>query len=217
VAVSRTGKRGKRAGGKKHSLWFSGKSRVRTNGFLKRLSGEHDGRPDRARTSKEEWVIRTVAQAVGAKASRNYVGTDDIASDLILELLNIGGFSWDNEEIVAWCRPRARWAVLTHIARRERPECDFEMEKLYDGEVSGSIEIMTCIAAPQDVCFDAHRAQALVRALPRKHRTALEILCDGGNPVEVAEEMGVTPWAAIALIREAREYIGRVDPLDEAA
>lgn len=208
MTVSRTGKKGTHA----RLRPASRNKRVRVNAGLKGITKTVDDRPTAKRTSKEEWVLRCVARAVGTKG--NFVTADDVASDIILELLDAGGFNWEEEEIERFCRKRAAYMVLRHISRRERSECEFSLQ---DGEAFNIFNIVAVQRSMQDTVVDAHNAADLLPLLPTQHRAALEILCDGGNPLDVAEELGMTPWDAIVLIKEAREWIGRVGPLDEAA
>lgn len=211
MSVNRRGKRGTRAG---HMIPESRNRRVVRNAGLKNITKQYDDRPSGDRISKEQWVITVVGRIVGTKAGDGFVTADDIASDIILMLLDAGGFNWEMEEIEDFCRRKASYAVLRYLGRKERNECEFvsaDGEKIPIWELAGSVDAM------QELVFDAHEAVALLPSLPTKHRMALEILCDGGNPIDVADELSVTPWDAVKLIREARDYIDRVGPLDEAA
>jgi hypothetical protein len=181
--------------------------RVRINAGLKNITKEWDDRPSSNRRSREQWVIECVTRAIGTRAS--LVTSDDIASDVILELLDSGGFNWDEAEIEQFCKKRVSSLSARILGRREIPECEF---------INGNDERIPiferdAIELPkQETCYQAQEAIRLLRQIPSKQRAALEILCDGGNPINVAEELGVTPWEAITLIKEGRLFIDRVDP-----
>lgn len=214
MTVSRRGRRG--------SIRIRPESRnrrVKRNAGLKALTRDDDGRPIHNRKSREQWVIACVTRAVGTRGGPGFVQADDVASDIILMLLNAGGFLWEEEEIERFCRKKAAFMVLKHMARREKSECEFTVDG-EDGELPPLLDILAVERAMQETIFEAHAAASLLPLLPllpNKHRQALEILCDGGNPIDVAEEMGLRPWDAIVLIKQAREYIDRVGPIDEAA
>ena len=188
---------------------FSRNARVRVNARMADTVKLIDPRPTSTRRTKEEWVIRRVTEIVGTKAGPGFVRADDVASDIILMLLDAGGFLWEDEEIEDFCRRKAAYMVLQYVSRRERSECEFTFE---NGEAMRIVDLASFVPAHQMTICEAREAEGFLRAIPKQQRQALEILCDGGNPIDVAEEMGVTPWAAIALIKEGRDYVGRVDP-----
>lgn len=207
MSVSRRGKRGSR------KLHPTGRNkRVRVNARMASITREEDGRPTSKRITKEQWVINCVTRAVGTR--KNIVTADDVASDIIMELLNEGGFNWEEEEIEEFCRKKTACLALKALYRKERSECEFSLGD--SGELS-IIDLLSISRAMQETVVDAHSAAALLPLLPNRQRAALEILCDGGNPLDVAEEMGIAPWDAIVLIKEARDWIRRVGPMDWAA
>lgn len=170
--------------------------------------------PVRKKISREQWVINLVTRIVGTKAGGGFVQADDVASDIILLLLNEGGFSWEEDEIERFCHKKAAYMVRRYTGRKEQSECEFSTA---DGEEFSIFSIIGTSKAMQEICFEANEAYQLLQALPRLQRRALEILCGGGNPINVAEELGVTPWNAVRIIKEGRDYLRRVDPLEEAA
>lgn len=208
MTVSRAHKRGRRAGMMRPS---SRNKRVQRNATFKKITGEVDERPTAPKRSREEWVIRCVSRFIGTR--KDLVTADDLASDILMELLDAGGFSWDEEEIEQFCRKRTSSMILKCLYRKERPECEF-VAGFDDGRASRLIEIAGVSAAHQETHVHASDARRLLRAIPNAQRAAMEILCDGGNPIDVAEELGITAWAAITLIKEAREYVSRVDPIE---
>lgn len=184
--------------------------RKRWNAICGQMAKVVDERPTRKRISREQRIIECVTRAIGTR-NKSLVTADDVASDIILELLNVGGFLWEMEKIEEFCRARTRAMGLRCLGRRERPECEFVTAD--DGAGSFSIiDLAGVTVANQELHIHAKEAAALLHNIPTAQRTALEILCDGGNPIDVAEEMGVTPWEAVTLIKEGRLYVGRVDP-----
>jgi DNA-directed RNA polymerase specialized sigma24 family protein len=209
MTVSRKGKRGNRAGIMRPS---SRNKRVLRNASYKNVAKALDMRPTGKRVSKEEMVIRIATRVVGTKMGDCFVQADDVISDILLELLDAGGFNWEEGKIEDFCRKKASYKVLKYVCRRERSECEFSNA---DGEERFIIREAGSVSPPQDNYVDARNAVRCLRAIPDRQRQALEILCGGGNPINVAEEMGITPWAAITLIKEGREYVDRVDPVVE--
>lgn len=181
--------------------------RASLNANLKNITREWDERPIKNRTTKEEWVIRRVTEIVGTKAGLGFVKADDVASDVILALLEAGGFGWEEDEIETFCRKKAAYMVLKYLSGKECSECEFVSA---DGRRVDICDWAQSTPAMQETIIDARYHERCLRAIPDRQREALEILCDGGNPIDVAEEMGITPWAAIALIKEGRDYIDRV-------
>lgn len=213
MTVSRKGKRGTHA-----RLRRSGRnSRVKYNGIMKKATGVYDERPTKNKISREEFMINAATVAVGKRAGFGFVQADDLVSDIILMLLDAGGVNWSDEEIKDFCRKKSQWMVERWKSRREISECEFINSSPFGSEdVSSVLEDMSgWVPAMQDLIIDCKTWRGRLMALPLEQRTALEILCDGANPIEVADEMGITPWKAIALIREARDWIHRVDPADE--
>lgn len=215
MTVSRRGKRGTRTG---HMIPESRNKRALRNAGLKNLSKNSDDRPSSNKKSKEEWVIRVATNVVGARGGKDFVSSDDVVSDIILGLLDAGGFNWDEDEIVHFCRKKAMYYVQDYLGRREVSECNLVKGGGIDHKKEFRLtDIKWSQEATQPTYVDAHDAYRRLQAIPDQHRLALEILCGGGNPIDVAEEMGLTPWAAIALIKEARQYVDRVDPMEDAA
>lgn len=211
MTVSRRGKRGKTK-----LRPASRNGRVRVNASMKNVAKIQDLRPTANRQSKEQWVLNCVARIVGTKRGEGFVQADDVASDIILALLDVGGFNWEEDDIERFCRKKAAYMVLQYLGRRERSECEFSVEG-DDGTLSPILTVLAVERAMQETILEAKEAASLLPLLPNAHREALEILCDGGNPIDVAEELNIRPWDAIVLIKEAREYIRRVGPLEEAA
>jgi hypothetical protein len=189
--------------------------RSRTTAFENKVVQTQSVRqPFKRSRSKEEWVIRLVGRIVGTKLGSGFVQADDFASDIILELFNAGGFSWEAEEIEDFCRRKTAFMVRRYVGRRERSECEFTSD---GGEPLSILALVGATPAIQELVIDARRAWGLLAAIPRRQRRALEILCGGGTPIDVAEEMRLPAWEAIWLIKEAREYVRRVDPIADAA
>ena len=184
---------------------------------MKKATGVYDERPTKNKISREEFMINAATVAVGKRAGFGFVQADDLVSDIILMLLDAGGVNWSDEEIKDFCRKKSQWMVERWKSRREISECEFINSSPFGSEdVSSVLEDMSgWVPAMQDLIIDCKTWRGRLMALPLEQRTALEILCDGANPIEVADEMGITPWKAIALIREARDWIHRVDPADE--
>lgn len=210
MTVKRTGKKGTHARLRRTSR----NGRVRTNAYLKAATKNVDERATRNRTSREEWVVHLVTRVLGSNAS--YVEGDDVASDIIFELLNNGGFSWDEEEIEIFCRKKMKGMILRMAGKpKEVRECDIALGGDF-AEGSSIIErLLGATHANQENVVDAKIWAARLRSIPDQQRLALEILCDGGNPIDVAKEMEIDPWAAITLIKEGRRYIHMVDGGDE--
>ena len=204
MTVSRKGKRGTRVGTMRPQ---SRNRRVQRNARLKRITQNDATTPKRTMT-REEWVIRTVTNIVGSKAGSGFVKADDMVSDIILELLDAGGFLWPEDDIKHFCFNRTKYMISKYLRKKEKSECEF----IADGSEQFSIvDISQSTPAMQDICVDAGNAYRRLQRIPNIQRQALEVLCDGGNPIDVADELGVTPWAAVALIKEGREYVSRVD------
>lgn len=216
MTVSRKGKSGTRAGGKTHRP-YGRNGRVRRTAAWNNLAKRLDERPTKTKMSREEFMIHAATIAVGKRAGFGFVQADDLVSDIILMLLDAGGISWPEEEIKDFCRKKSQWMVERWKSRREISECEFEKNGTFSEEGSGSIleDMSGFVRAMQDLIVDCNTWRQRLKSIPDQQRMALEILIDGGNPIDVAEEMDITPWKAIALIREGRDYIHRVDPANE--
>lgn len=209
MGKKKTGKKAAKAGSLRPA---SRKNRVRVNARLSAMARTIDDRPTRNKQSSEQWVITLVTRIVGTKVGVGSICSDDIASDIILQLLDAGGFGWEEEEIIEFCRKKASAALVAFKFRKEVSACEFEN---LEGENFFFDKILGSYPPEQDLIVDAKTAMRQVQAIPNQQRQALEILCDGGNPIDVAEEMNITPWLAIKLIKEGREYVDRVDPIDD--
>jgi hypothetical protein len=169
------------------------------------------------RGDRERQIIGLVTRIVSARGGAGFVVADDFVSDILLELLNVGGFSWDNAEIASLCRKKCAYMVLAQLGRREISSCEFKSENDDGSPINALQDVIAIKRANQELAFEAMQAAALLAMLPDRHRMALEILAGGGTPLDVAQDLNVKPWDAIVLIKEARQYIDRVGPMGEAA
>lgn len=218
MAVGRRFKKGTRAGGKK-SRPASRNGRVRVHAYMRNITKEEKPNVYRGEwKSSEEMVIHWATEAVGKRAGKGFVQADDLVSDIILELLDAGGFSWPEDDIKDFCRKRSQWMVERYKGRREISECQMFKENNSidaigdEGEFGALAAVSGTYPPRQHLEAYASQMKACLDALPDQQRRALLILCDGGNPVEVAEELEVTPWLAITIIKEGRRYIHEVEP-----
>lgn len=115
-----------------------------------------------------------------------------------------GCLGWETPRINAY----ARKAVIPHS--RPRGEI-YDENPLTNEDFNRSCR--AALKPMQEINFEAMIARGLLRALPDVDRSALEILADGGDALDVAEEMGLRPSEAIETIRRARRHVGLVDPL----
>lgn len=215
MAVSRKGKRGSRG----HSLRPSSRNkRVLYNARVKNMTKNAPTLVSLPKRSREEIILDIVNQESGHSGS--YL-VDDFASDLILELWQERKFGEDFDAVREYVRAGIRRAI-----RRAEGQLRCEVDcYARDRDRSGKIElrpidsfhIRSWTKPLQELRIEAGEALALAKALPTKQRDCLLIMADGGNPFDVANDMGMKPWDAIRLIKEAREYVHRVDGIDEAA
>lgn len=169
------------------------------------------------RGDRERQVIGLVGRIVGSRGGAGFVVADDFVSDILLGLLNAGGFAWDDAEIASFCRKKCAYMVLAHRSRREISDCEFKSENDDGSPINVVQDVIAIKRANQELAFEAMQAAALLALLPDKHRMALEILAGGGTPLDVAQDLELKPWDAIVLIKEARQYLDRGGPTDEAA
>jgi DNA-directed RNA polymerase specialized sigma24 family protein len=188
--------------------------RVEFNAHMKNITKVHKPSPkQRLWGSREEMVIHWATVAVGSRAGPGFVRADDLVSDILLELLDAGGFAWDEEDVRAFCFKRSFFMVRQYLGRRERSACEFTDEHP-DADGGSYVSQLMGGRTPARQHTQAYAAQMLtfLDALPEQHRKALLVLCDGGNPIDVADELDVDPPMAIAIIKEARRYIHEVEP-----
>jgi DNA-directed RNA polymerase specialized sigma24 family protein len=181
--------------------------RVRFNAVMSKMT-RTETKPTCRKMSPNEWVVEVVKKSVGARAQDGVLSKEDIVGDVLLSLLDQGGFNWEEEEIVVFARKMARAMTMKHAFRVERHREGFG----FDGDEQFAIELRQVTEPFQEISYRAKEAVGFLNAIPTNSRAVLKILCDGGNPIDIAEEFGVSPVAAITLIKEAREHINRVDP-----
>lgn len=214
MAVKRKHK-GVRAGGKK-SRPASRNNRVRVHANLKNIAKVNKPNLYFERwKSKEDMVIHWATIAVGTRAGRGFVRADDVVSDILLELLDAGGFDWTEEEVRSFCFKRSHFMVRAYLAEREVSACELSKDSNYSDFDGGSYadQFIKGIYPPrQHLQAYANQMRKCLFALPDHQKKALLILCDGGNPIDVSEELGVTPALAITIIREARRFVHMVEP-----
>lgn len=202
MTVSRRGKRGNRAGTMRPS---SRNGRVRQNARSKKNIGSPSQKP-KSKITRDGWVLIIAADALGTGSADGLLHKEDVLSEVLVRLLDAGGFSWEEEEIREYCKNQARKMWFRHKFRPERPESEFETEETEGWHRARGISLPF-----QEISFMANESIHILSNLPSSHREALETLADGGNPVEVAEEQGISVSEAIRLIKEARSYVSRVD------
>ena len=124
-------------------------------------------------------------------------------SDAMLTLWQRGCVEWERPRLAAYARKA--------IAPRRGRATDVYDENLADDDFGRTQR--AAMRPIQEIHYDAMIARGLLRALPNDERAALEILADGGDALDVSEEMGIAPASAIETIRRARRHAGLVDPL----
>lgn len=186
---------------------MSRRSRVRWNANMKRMTYT-EVESYREKMTHEEWALMIATNAVGTGSRDGTLHREDVLSDILLKLIDAGGMRWDAEQITEFCQSEARKILTKHFWRVEKPEAEFSNEDF----IQSVLDTRSHQIAMQELIFIARESAGLVRALPTPHRLALETLIDGGNPVEIAEEQGISVAHAITLIKEARAYVSRIDP-----
>lgn len=167
--------------------------------------------PQLRRLPREQIVIQTVMTMCRAK--HDLPETDDLASDIIMKLWQNGGFAWELDRIRAYVAAHVRYVWITHISRKTKNASEFGDDDdfdIFNHAPAASTQ------PTQETFVMAGEALRLAYALPNNQRDCLLILADGGSPLDVAVEMGIEPWAAIHLIKEARANIHRVDAAEAA-
>jgi DNA-directed RNA polymerase specialized sigma24 family protein len=161
--------------------------------------------------SREQVVIEMVCWMCGQRLGGD-MSADDLASDIIERLWASGGFAWETNEIKAYVNTAVRRRASEIFKRKTVSEWVVGE----NGDDLSLFDVRRFVTPPhQETHVEAILAMALVRALPEQQMRALLILGGGGNPIEVASELGLEPWAAIRLIKEARANIYRVDRVED--
>lgn len=153
--------------------------------------------------SREAGFVAVVNRAASRRLPIDNVDHDDMVSDAMLSLWQRGCLGWERARLSAY----ARKAVMPR--RRTMPEVYDENPADDDFKQSQRASMMPM----QELHYDAMIARGLLRALPNEERAALEILADGGDALDVSDEMNLHPAQAIEIIRRARRHAGLVDPL----
>lgn len=109
---------------------------------------------------------------------------------------------WDDEKIASYTRGFLR--VRAHPSATQSITGD-----ITDADFIGSRHWMTRFC-DQETYLEASNARAKLMALPDQHRDILLFLADGGSPIEYAKEKNITPWLALSLIKEARDFFSRI-------
>lgn len=150
-----------------------------------------------------------VIDVVGT-SNRGFIAAEDIAADVILRLFDAGGFRQDK---YAW-----KTAAIREFARNASGTVIRKLIRQHSGKTNQSehddihlFEKDMIVAPEQENVVMAAQARCALANIPRKHRVALETLGDGGNPIDVCDELNIKPWEAIYLIKEARDFVDRVD------
>lgn len=204
--------------------------RKRWNAICSKIARPHEAPPaprEKTYGSREERIIQIVNEVFGSKDTAT---ADDAASDVIIELWETGRFGEDFDAVREYAESRAR-AALTRLRCQETKTFSqlgtHQTIKRMGGEVSYNGVMEECFGSavygywmthhPSDAFqkLMALEAIALTNSLPNDQRLALHILAGGGTPIDVAREMGLEPWDAIRLIKEARSNIHRVDPSND--
>jgi len=162
----------------------------------------------RRNITQEEWLLAIATEVIGTRSFCGTLHHEDVLSDVLLKLIEAHAFAWDEQTVVDFCKREARNIFYGNLRRKEFVVSEFE----YDDTITDIIDRKAHQEPMQEINYMAAESVGLLRAIPDKHRAALEILIDGGNPIHVAEELRVSPALAMRLIREAREYVMRVDP-----
>ena len=145
------------------------------------------------------WIVRKICDRVVVNGSEE-------SGAVLTALWERGGFDWEAERIESFTWRFMRNAQLSESQRltkhspiAESLEYGEEGWVLPDGHHSSP-----------EVCAQASEARGLLLLLPTRSREALEILIDGGSPLDVATEFGVTPWEAVEIIKQARYEVTRL-------
>lgn len=146
-----------------------------------------------------ERVVRIVNALCNAQTSHRNV-MDAVASKCLFNLWRLGGFEWDMAHIRNFVLReirRAKWG-----ARRSATQCVTDLTE------EDPIAYFEALGASrwgnQETVVAAWMASRLLEILEPRERLAILILADGGNPLDVANEMETDPVGAMLLIRRAR-------------
>jgi len=137
-----------------------------------------------------------------------------VASDCLLALFEVGGLRWQEDEIIRFCRKFVSKALVKFSYKREISECEFlVLDK--DGVVIKEFLPAHTVLPTQELHVDASMAMRSYNMLPDVDKRVLAILIDGGTPIDICQEMGLEPWAAIEALKTARSNARRVGNWDE--
>lgn len=182
--------------------------RRRWNSICSKIARPHDVEDHVPRKSREQLLVEVIMEEC---RKHGLSEVDDICSDLILELWEDTS-PLDFDHIRGRVRSSIRWAFVRRRSRHRKTLffCDMPADLEND---EGDLRILSlAVSGGQEIHMEALYALDLVEVLPKNERDSLMILADGGNPLDVAAEMGIEPWDAIRLIRRARGYVHRVEP-----
>lgn len=151
-----------------------------------------------------------VIAAVRKVADIARIGDDEVVGDVLLYLVTNDGLDWPLERIRACTWTRIRHYRSARFKRSLREVRDERISEFDDGDDLSSFALLLSRYSSPEVCCEAGMALSLLAKIPEQSRAALAILIDGGSPIDVAAEMGVSVPLAITLIKEARLFVHRV-------
>lgn len=149
---------------------------------------------------------RVVVRVVHAVCDRyTYYTMDDLASDLIVSIWT-KQTEFENEVHLR----RYVWRALeNHMMNRAKALRRIRMFSECLGEDQSEedwLDTVGAYPAPQDGTIDAKRLKKMAREWPLVHRKVFGVLAEGGSILEAANEFGLSPWDAIRLLREMRQF-----------
>jgi DNA-binding CsgD family transcriptional regulator len=148
---------------------------------------------------------RRQVELVQAICSRRLVHGEDISGDVLWSLYQKRGFLWEDWRIEAFAI-----ACVSRAGKGERRVFEVETGASADQDPCDYRSLLHSRIVDPETAVEASFAMERVLRLPDRQREAILILADGGSPLDIASEFGIKPWDALALISEARDYLGRV-------
>jgi hypothetical protein len=148
--------------------------------------------------------VRDVVAVIRSVCGASHLGgARDLESTILARLWRDGGFGWPLNRVRNYTLGALRLERAKGLSAKVRPESEFANDDDDDPirhfrGVSRDDPFISCWA---------NEARGLLARLPNRQGCALDILAEGGTPIDVATEMGMPVADALLLIADARRNI----------
>lgn len=150
---------------------------------------------------------RAVIRLVHSICDRfSYYTMDDLASDLITSIW-AKRKEFENERHLknyVWV------AIERHMMNQARAKRVTKMFSECLGQDQTESDWLDTVGArppTQEDVISVKQLRKLTRGWPMIHKMIFSILAEGGSILEASQELGLPPWDAIRLLREARSFV----------